>query len=582
MDRAALDQHLKPLQMQFDEYREKTDSAHRSIMSIRGEFNIISEQVFETQRKIEEILGTLHKIDEKADKDDLQKTNTRFQDFVPYYEYKEIVESLKELAKQSDLDQASVDIQHLEEQVNFLSQTLKIKLRYTKDEIKDIFKTTRAEIDAHLQSTYCPINVFNMENKMKKDSIESLSESSSNYKSVISDFSNKLRSLELKIANKAEKSDVKVKTDALWKNFDNCCQYEHIERVKLRVEPLAETCSRRLERFTRDNQEMKNIINRFDEILLEKASKFSVDKLVEKIRDYATETSLEEMTNNVGQLKLDFEQKMEHLQESIDHKQSEIAQDLESKLEHGQNIIKKQVIEHLGETPLTIEEIRELLSTKADKADLGILDKTKTDKYETDNFKEVVKSLTIKNDHILTLLIEGFKIDIDSKLAPEHNLINKKATVLSQLIGLYNWSRKKDTDLLELDIPGPIGPKSAKRNLNLKLKKNKFSFCAKRESCPHNPYSSENFDDAANLSKFGHKIFPRQASNLLQKSKNLGKSRIGSFKALRCRTSHNSRSYSRVSSRERHLRRHQRLSDPGVQKPTIQVQESVKSLKENA
>ncbi|CAI2362768.1 unnamed protein product [Moneuplotes crassus] len=236
-------------------------------MSIRGEFNIMSEQVYETQRKLQEIMSALYRVDEKADKEALYKTNARFQDFVPYYEYKEVVNSLKEFSKQADLNEALGRIKNLEDQV---------KEMYTKDEVQDLLTNSRKEIDKYLEQKYCTINLFHTENKLKKESIDSLSQSSSSYKNLLTDYSTKFTTLECRINSKADKSDLKAKTDAIWSNFENCCQYEHIKQVKLRVEPLADKCIKLLNNFSQENIEMKNIIKRFDEIILDKASKFSV------------------------------------------------------------------------------------------------------------------------------------------------------------------------------------------------------------------------------------------------------------------------------------------------------------------
>lgn len=85
------------------EYKEKADSFNRALTAVRGEFSIASQQIFETDRKVEQILQTLSKIDKKAEKEDLDKTNMRFQDFVPYYEYKKVVESLSKFSEQQDL-----------------------------------------------------------------------------------------------------------------------------------------------------------------------------------------------------------------------------------------------------------------------------------------------------------------------------------------------------------------------------------------------------------------------------------------------------------------------------------------------
>ncbi|CAI2362769.1 unnamed protein product [Moneuplotes crassus] len=253
-------------------------------------------------------------------------------------------------------------------------------------------------------------------------------------------------------------------------------------------------------------------------------------------------------------LKHDFNHKLSKIKENFEQKHTNLYHDLDEKFEESQVTIKKHIIEQIGGKPLSIDEINQLLATKANRSDLGILDKTKSDKYEIENFLQIVKSLSTQNDHILTLLIEGFKVDIDSKIDTEHSQINKKASVLSQLINLYNWSKKQNLNPSSPDSPKSQIPKSAcKKSFNFKLKRQKTVFKSRRESCPTNSYGSEslNHKNASNLMKFSHKVLPKQAASLLQKHKI-------PMKSLRCQTSHRSRSLTRISFQQTPVKDHEK------------------------
>ena len=60
-------------------------------MSIKGELNIISDQAFATDRKVEEVFSVAREVENKADKTDITHISSRFRDFVPYYEYNDLV-----------------------------------------------------------------------------------------------------------------------------------------------------------------------------------------------------------------------------------------------------------------------------------------------------------------------------------------------------------------------------------------------------------------------------------------------------------------------------------------------------------
>ena len=95
----------------------------------------------------------------------------------------------------------------------------------------------------------------------------------------------------------------------------------------------------------------------------------------------------------------------------------------------------------MGGRPLDIGEIKKLLAVKADRWDIGILDKTKADKIETRNFESLVHLVTTQIEHLLALSIENMKIDLNSPHDSEHSNINKKASLLTQMISLYSWSK---------------------------------------------------------------------------------------------------------------------------------------------
>ena len=79
----------------------------------------------------------------------------------------------------------------------------------------------------------------------------------------------------------------------------------------------------------------------------------------------------------------------------------------------------------MGGKPLKLEEIQQMLWIKADRADVGILDKTKADKRDTDSFKNIVQFVSTQTEHLLTLSIENLKIDIDCVNDSQHTQINK-------------------------------------------------------------------------------------------------------------------------------------------------------------
>ena len=101
--------------------------------------------------------------------------------------------------------------------------------------------------------------------------------------------------------------------DKIWNNFktySNFCQFRHLKEHMDKVDPILQSCTHLLEKYKKDNQASKEIIHRFDEVLLQKASKFSVDKVEKELKAVCLKTSLEE-------LKQEFEKKVQKNQDNI-------------------------------------------------------------------------------------------------------------------------------------------------------------------------------------------------------------------------------------------------------------------------
>ena len=133
-----VDAKLKSLSTEF---QQRVESNQRMIMGVRGEVNILSEQLLSNERKTDELRNefnvSLKTLAYKIDRDDLMRINTRFRDFVPYYEYNELLKNIELLAMQKDMNFALQRINELQNEIN---------CRYTIEQVNDIVKVTTEEI----------------------------------------------------------------------------------------------------------------------------------------------------------------------------------------------------------------------------------------------------------------------------------------------------------------------------------------------------------------------------------------------------------------------------------------------------
>lgn len=95
-----------------------------------------------------------------------------------------------------------------------------------------------------------------------------------------------LSSKNLELSSPILTQSLNKETSDIWKHFENCCQYDHFQKHKEYIDPIVESCRKSLDLFKEESNSNKLIIRRFDEVLLDKASKFDLDNLKIQFKDY--------------------------------------------------------------------------------------------------------------------------------------------------------------------------------------------------------------------------------------------------------------------------------------------------------
>ena len=80
-----------------------------------------------------------------------------------------------------------------------------MKIRYTKEEVDEIVKQSERKMTNHLNANFCSLTLFDEENKLKSESIDSLSQSTNTYQELLKELSNKFQLINTRINEKVEK-----------------------------------------------------------------------------------------------------------------------------------------------------------------------------------------------------------------------------------------------------------------------------------------------------------------------------------------------------------------------------------------
>ena len=210
--------------------------------------------------------------------------------------------------------------------------------------------------------------------------------------------------------------------------------------------------------------------------MLEKASKFSVDHLRENLVNYPTQDDISKCLQKIKKIDSSVSDQLSEFSTLIDQAKTDLFKDLELRTECAFREVKKHVIEALGGKPVDARELQDLLRAKADKSELYILDKMKADREDTSRFEDTVRFAISQMEHILVLTIANLKADLPSANGTEHSRVNKKASLLNQMISLYNWSKKGGDLEGEDDVKDSYQDFKSKKETVLSSLNFRFSF----------------------------------------------------------------------------------------------------------
>jgi hypothetical protein len=148
------------------------------------------------------------------------------------------------------------------------------------------------------------------------------------------------------------------------------------------------------------------MIKRFDEILLEKASKFTLTSLQEQIPKLA-------MKEDVQNMNVMVEEKMHHHTLAINANRDKIAEREHNLKAFAEEVSRrvfinhsKELLERLGGKPLESTEIKMLLSNKAEKLDIFTLENKKANKLDAENSMRTIELIQKQIEHIATIMVE--------------------------------------------------------------------------------------------------------------------------------------------------------------------------------
>ena len=142
--------------------------------------------------------------------------------------------------------------------------------------------------------------------------------------------------------------------------------------------------------LNKEIQSSKDIISRFDEIICDKASKFSLENVENRFKQYL---KIDEFT----QAKTDLESQCDKIKDKFKSTLSEIRQVKSDcykqtylSMSKAATDTKNEIFDKLGGIPIDRNELQKKLATKADKQSVERLDDVKLNKNDLDELDDIV------------------------------------------------------------------------------------------------------------------------------------------------------------------------------------------------
>lgn len=149
---------------------------------------------------------------------------------------------------------------------------------YTKEEV-DKFNSDGRDYMQEQLTNYQTIESFIVYEQKNNDALERIKEDLNEMYQYAKRIETELKGVQNILPKKAEQLEVR----RVWKNFENYCSYQELKDLYNKVMPTLQRYDAKMMDMSRDYERSKEIIRRYDEVLLEKANKLAVKELEEYV-----------------------------------------------------------------------------------------------------------------------------------------------------------------------------------------------------------------------------------------------------------------------------------------------------------
>jgi len=343
---------------------------------------------FEDIQKLQVYLEeTNFELKEKAFNVDVHKLEEALKSYCPMSAINSVQEEIKSLAREDDIKTALEELETIKEDLELYCTKNQAKLDL--EELQREFEETLLKYTKKKELKALSDNLNNQIQKLNEET-KSLDESIKLSSKRSKEQSNKIL-LELK--EKADQKDLeKVKIAMIDK-----ASRDELNKVWEEVQPKLEEFHEEIENFRATQQRQEEAVSRFDEILLDKASKLEVTDLKVKfsklLKNYNLETKIDTMTSKFSEISKKY-QEAENTLKEVKQQNKDILT-FYSKRNH-----------EMLDMKLAKEQIQELYTKISCKSDRGEVLSWLQQKVPLQDFQNTNKSLEFIHKQVKILAVQ--------------------------------------------------------------------------------------------------------------------------------------------------------------------------------
>ncbi|CAI2361510.1 unnamed protein product [Moneuplotes crassus] len=405
---------------------------------------------------LEDLTDMKKAITNKADHEEVENQLKQIADYI-----KKVDKSLSSYTLNKDHDITQRMLQRLEESLDKLS-----KKTYSDDEVDAKFKS----IYKKMKQTYTTLDSFEAQNDRLLLKINMLQREIIKNTKGLGVVDETFKTLREEFSNKIKKK----------------CEIDDLIKLRAIVVPTIDDFKAKIKAFTKDNNDCKDIVQRFDEVITLKASKISLHKVEESLQRKVQEDSYQEDQQIIFEDFSKLQAQMQNLGNKIDDFNTHVQNKVQEYGRKEVNKIRAEINQNkLGGGKIDLDDIKSMVEDKINKEELMTLLNFKANKEDSKNNQKALEMLHKQSKHLVVLIIELIK-QASTKFTNSEETRNAKESKLSSILkvalNIAKWMNS-------FDLYTPDGPEAFEcppelSNFDLSVKKSFTSLKSSRLKLP--------------------------------------------------------------------------------------------------